>query len=108
MTELLAERFSLGSARSGLKRLRGQLLGLSASLPDILATANSIAKSGYVPVQLDPLSIEQLTGLRNERQSLKGPLAAALIIASALLVDQSWLLAGGALVIAGVVLIRKS
>ncbi len=108
MTELLAERFSLGSARSGLKKLRGQLLGLSASLPDILATANSIAKSGYVPVQLDPLSIEQLAGLRNERQSLKGPLAAALIVASALLVDQSWLLAGGALVIAGVVLIRKS
>jgi len=29
-------------------------------------------------------------------------------VASALLVDQSWLLAGGALVVAGVVLIRKS
>jgi len=107
MMELLSERFSLGSARSGLKKIRRQLLGLSASLPGILANASSIAKSGYLPVQLDPVSVERLAASHHRDQSAKGPVAAALIVAAALLVDQSWLLAGAVLGVAGLVLLRN-
>ena len=107
MMELLSERLSLGSARSGLKKIRRQLLGLSASLPGILANASSIAKSGYLPVQLDPISVERLAASHHRDQSAKGPVAAALIVASALLVDQSWLLAGASLAVAGLVLLWR-
>ncbi|MEP2723008.1 AarF/UbiB family protein [Roseibium sp.] len=107
MMELLSERFSLGSARSGLKKIRRQLLGFSASLPGILANASSIAKSGYLPVQLDPVSVERLAASPQRDQSAKGPVAAALIVASALLVDQSWLLAGASLAVAGLVLLWR-
>ncbi|MGX7952930.1 ABC1 kinase family protein [Tsuneonella sp. HG249] len=107
MAELLAEQFSLGSARSGLRKIRGQLLGLSASLPDLLANVSSIAKSGYLPVRLDPASLEKLAGKSHGGQPIRGPVAAALIVAAALLVEQSWLLAGISLALAAVVLFRR-
>ena len=107
MAELLAERFSLGSARSSLKKFRNQVIGLSASLPEILANAGSIAKSGYVPVQLDPASIDRLVAARDNGQPVKGPVAAAFIVAAPLLLDQSWLLAGFSLALAGLTLLRK-
>lgn len=106
MAELFAERFSFGSARSEIKKIRGQLLGLSASLPDMLAKASSIAKSGYLPVQLDPASMERLTAGRKDSRSIKGPIAGALIVSAALLVDQSLLLAGASLAVAGFALFR--
>ena len=105
--ELFAERFALGYALSNLKTLRRHLFGLSSALPDILANANSIAKSGFVPVQLDPASLERLAGIRGEGHSVRGPVAASLIVAAALLLDQSWLLAGASLALAGLVLLRK-
>jgi len=107
MTELLTERFSLGSARSGLTKISGQLLGLSASLPGLIAHASSIAKSGYLPVQLDPVSVEKLAAGRSGNQSIKGPVAAALIVSAALLFEQSWWLAGISLASALGVLLRK-
>ena len=107
MMELFAERFSFGNARASLKKVRRQIFGLSASLPDLLANAASIVRSGYVPVQLDPASVERLAAGRHEGQSIKGPVAAAFIVSAALLVDQSWLLGGASLALAGLVLLRK-
>ncbi len=107
MVELLTERFSLVGARSGLKKIRSQLLGMTGFLPDILASASSIAKSGYLPVQLDPVTVERLASGHNDSPSPKGPVAAALIVAAALLVDQSWWLAGVTLASAAMVLLRK-
>jgi ubiquinone biosynthesis protein len=107
IAELLTERFSLVSARTGLKKIGGQLLGLSASLPGLLTIANSIARSGYLPIQLDPASVERLAAARQETASIKGPVGAALIVAAALLVEQSWMLAGISLASAAVVLLRK-
>jgi ubiquinone biosynthesis protein len=107
MMELLTERFSLVGARSGLKKIRSQLLGMTGFLPDILASASSIAKSGYLPVQLDPVTVERLVSGHNDSPSPKGPVAAALIVAAALLVDQSWWIAGVTLASAAMVLLRK-
>jgi hypothetical protein len=44
---------------------------------------------------------------RHQAQSVKGPVAAGFIVSAALLVDQSWLLAGASLALAGLVVLRK-
>src|SRR3546814_2182728 len=93
MLELFAERFSLGRNRANLKKVRRQLLALAAIMPDLLDNAAAIAKSGHVPVQIDPASFEKLAAIRRASQPVKGPVAAALIVSAALLANQSWLLA---------------
>ncbi|MBC7285007.1 AarF/UbiB family protein [Hoeflea sp.] len=107
MMELFAERFSVRGARSGLKTFRRQLLALSALLPDMLTHARAIAKSGHLPVQLDPASVERLAATRHQGQSIKGPVAAGFIVSAALLADQSWWLAGASLALAALVVLRK-
>ncbi|WP_422062362.1 ABC1 kinase family protein [Sphingopyxis sp.] len=107
MLELFAERFSLGRNRANLKKVRRQLLALAAIMPDLLDNAAAIAKSGHVPVQIDPASFEKLAAIRRASQPVKGPVAAALIVSAALLANQSWVLASVAVALAGLVLLRK-
>src|SRR3546814_9420819 len=76
-------------------------------MPDLLDNAAVIAKSGYVPVQIDPASFERLAAIRRASQPVKGPVAAALIVSAALLANQSWVLASVALALAGLVLLRS-
>src|SRR3546814_6568243 len=75
MLELFAERFSRGRNRANLKKVRRQLLALAAIMPDLLDNAAAIAKSGHVPVQIDPASFEKLADIRRARQPVKGPVA---------------------------------
>lgn len=56
LIELLSERFSFGATRSQLTKLRRRLFGLSASLPDLIGNATIIARSGSIPVTIDPTS----------------------------------------------------
>ena len=107
MLELFAERFSLGRNQPNLKKVRRKLLALAAVMPDLLDNAAVIAKSGYVPVQIDPASFERLAAIRRASQPVKGPVAAALIVSAALLANQSWVLASVAVALAGLVLLRK-
>src|SRR3546814_7690857 len=90
MLELFTERFSLCRNRANLKKVRRQLLALAAIMPDLLDNAAAIAKSGHVPVQIDPASFEKLAAIRRASQPVKGPVAAALIVSAALLANQSW------------------
>src|SRR3546814_1578662 len=74
-------------------------------MPDLLDNAAAIAKSGHVPVQIDPASFEKLAAIRRASQPVKGPVAAALIVSAALLANQSWVLASVAVALAGLVLL---
>ena len=105
--QLLSERFSLGATRDQLTKLRQRLFGLSASLPDMIDTMTTIARTGAIPVTVDPTSLEQLHRPQQQNQSVKGPVVAALIVSAALLADQSNVLAAIALSIALVALVRK-
>ena len=105
--QLLSERFSLGATRDQLTKLRRRLFGLSASLPDLIDTVTAIAKTGAIPVKVDPSSFEQLDRPQQQNQSVKGPVVAALIVSAALLADQSIVLAAITLSFALVALVRK-
>ena len=107
VVELLSERFSFGATRSQLSKLRNRLFGLSASMPNLIDNVTAIARSGSIPVTIDPASLEELRRPLQQNPSVKGPVVAALIVSSALLVDQSWVLAGITLTLALIALVRK-
>src|SRR3546814_17491585 len=107
MLELFAERFSLGRNRANLKKVRRQLLALAAIMPDLLDNAAAIAKSGHVPVQIDPASFEKLAAIRRAIQPVNGPGAADLTVSPALIANHTWVLARVAWALDGLVLLRQ-
>jgi len=107
VVELLSERFSFGATRNQLSKLRNRLFGLSASMPVLIDNVTAIARSGSIPVTIDPVSLEELRRPPQQNQLVKGPVVAALIVSSALMVDQSWVLAAITLTLALIALVRK-
>lgn len=78
--ELLAERFSLGSARSEISKLRRTLSTAGMTLPDTVAQAATIIRSSALPVRFDEATLIRLNEMRERRPKHAGPVAAAFII----------------------------
>jgi ubiquinone biosynthesis protein len=106
--QIVAERLSPKGLKLEAKRLVAALGRAALSTPDIIRQLEKVARSGALPVSLDPRAMDQMRrSLRPEQSARAEILAGSLLISAAILAEPMPLLAGVSAAGAGGLLLLK-